>query len=1719
MSSILTKTIANSSNFGRRIDMSNDGTYYVVSYVDTGDNFGRVALYKNNNLIYTFDNNDTTLNYGQSATYGYDVVINGNANTNKIIIAMARYNAGRIFIYESTDDGTTFSQMNGSEFSVGVFNFGICMSISDDGYNLVIGSQSLTSSIYRYNGTIWEFKKSYSAPEGVAISGDGNTLAVGNVSSGFGEVSIFKTVDNWDNNVEFIISGPGSNQFGLSLDLNYDGTIIVIGARFGDDPNTTPLTGSNEGYVGVWELIGTHGDINSWQQKGSLIYGDNKDDQLYIVSTNSIGDKILIGTRPEGGDENNRTGYSKLYYYNNDWIPYNSNLVGDDDGTGDGIGDYFGSALDLSKNGNKLIIGSQGHTNNVGLILISEKVNLSNNSINSFNSIGDIIGIFSPIDAGSESNYTYSLEDNSNYPDNTSFTIENLPSNLNGNLKANSVFNSSIKNEYLINVRVTDSQLKYLDRLFIININSNYISFEALPNKYKPCLAKFIYNDIGTGRDYRLNLLFQKINVSSIKVSVVSVHRDGEIYEPDALLATTLPIQTNLRNKYEGIYTLTGSTYVKGSEEIGFYLNNPTNNYNIKIINNDTDIMDTDRLTELISLDQQNIVSGFNPSYITKYFNGDTSIFNDFLTERNTFYYNNIAETSLDSLNILSNTLEIPYNIINKDFYFTRVKDTTLTKETQITFFLYFYNGNIVGDKLQLTDFINSQTYNIDLNTSNLKLFLNNEINLGTMNFSNSGKYFYKTFSSTDLAKFPPEIEYKLSIALTIDEFSEPLVLTTDYFINSLPISHTTTNENSTQINLINLTPNVTKNVSLGIKDNIFNLSSGLTIDNNKKYYLFAKYTFNNKPYYFHLKDFNGKDFASKTNFRFGFKKLLKFLINTATSVTIEVKNGLSVLESYPLNLSNVNIATKRKNVYNKEFLIRDKISDIEIVKSDLDLYDYYLTTRLDIRNEVFSVNYLYRFLINPTLNQDGTYSSSSIIYSLNFTTYSQSYTTGSGGNFLYYGVYYTSNALTENYTSLSPTFDYKNKNIIIPLFDYDTELRKVVFELNPVIEELTVVPPEQVEETIQTNILEDETVTQENKDTVTTIEEVAKDNNLFVESTEVKLNETELKNNNVEKNNVKFVEAVDEGEDEPVANIDEESLGLASIAMTGTNRMNVNGKDVAQVATQNRLLKTEFEDRPRRGIILSKNIRRAIALILGSMVIKFIVTHTIINYELDNNEIPGDEIRQLNYSLRAVRVWSKNNFTAEALPIEYQNSSNDIKELYKIVLPVENRGNYYDILIYDEEYFDILQANEEYIITINGNKQFNLVFTINTNKNILGYDFTDNILNVSFQSSLFVNNYLYFLLNKFSNLTNVTEYFREFNNVVKSINDIVNYDKINYIYTEDNQIIVNNKTFLLSDIFDKKVLEFDGGEVVELFGLAYNGSGIVEIKKRDNIIYSEDLDLFIDLIETRFDNDFLNDELEITEFKEENLIQLEEFYQDKNIIKYNYLSSTQTITINSLDEINNYELLASSGINIDYLEIKYKNETIILDFRTLTYENLGVNIMITSKYIIIYNLRFLGSGGIGDITITPVVIPCFTNTCFILTPDGYKNVSILKENDIVITSDNRNIKIKKIFKTRILKNKEKPRLIKANQYGINKPFIDTYISKKHRYKIENRWTTPEQEKLSEKWKQEILEYFHIQTENYNNDILMVNGLEMETWDGKIPGDIKLRKKKIYKFK
>ena len=149
----------------------------------------------------------------------------------------------------------------------------------------------------------------------------------------------------------------------------------------------------------------------------------------------------------------------------------------------------------------------------------------------------------------------------------------------------------------------------------------------------------------------------------------------------------------------------------------------------------------------------------------------------------------------------------------------------------------------------------------------------------------------------------------------------------------------------------------------------------------------------------------------------------------------------------------------------------------------------------------------------------------------------------------------------------------------------------------------------------------------------------------------------------------------------------------------------------------------------------------------------------------------------------------------------------------------------------------------------------------------------------------------------------------------------------------------------------------------------------------------------------------------------------------------------------------------------------------------------------------------------------------CLTDTCDVLTPNGYVNVKDLSIGDLVTTPEDKNVKITKVMKptTHVSMGKAYPHFIPKNSLGENKPAKDTFISKNHAYKSGDEWLCGQFniEHNAINWDQDFVTYYNIMTEDYPKHTLVVNGVEMESWGGyehnkpETHVNIKLRREKL----
>ncbi|HLV39083.1 T9SS type A sorting domain-containing protein [Xanthomarina sp.] len=208
---------------------------------------------------------------------------------------------------------------------------------------------------------------------GLSLSADGTIVAVGadlydvnGVDSG--HVRVFKNINNvWTQIGDDIEGEAAGDNFGFSLSLSADGTIIAIGAY---------LKNNYTGQVRVFENIN-----NVWTQIGDDINGDNTDDNFAAsLDLSADGSTIVIGAY---GYDESEYGQAKVFEnINNVWTQKGQTLIGD--------GDYsiFGFTTSISSDGNIITISapnSGGSNPQIGNVRIYEYLN------NSWNQLGNTI--------------------------------------------------------------------------------------------------------------------------------------------------------------------------------------------------------------------------------------------------------------------------------------------------------------------------------------------------------------------------------------------------------------------------------------------------------------------------------------------------------------------------------------------------------------------------------------------------------------------------------------------------------------------------------------------------------------------------------------------------------------------------------------------------------------------------------------------------------------------------------------------------------------------------------------------------------------------------------------------------------------------------------------------------------------------------------------------------------------------------------------------------------------------------------------------------------------------------------------------------------------------------------------------------------------------------------------------------------------------------------
>jgi hypothetical protein len=331
--------------------------------------------YKGSTVVFDYDpatgawGQVGTVIVGPSGSYsGNNIELSNDGSRVAIGAKSDRGDRGSVFIYEF--DGTNWNMLGSAiQGTIQQGEAGSGLALSGDGSTVAVGSPSANSSngyvsVHRYNaetktwdtlGTPFESQTKSRIGGAVALSLDGNRVVMGGRIHDVGQfdyagvVRVYDLVDgDWQLSGE--LSGLDYyDRFGDDVDISDDGTRIMVGA-FTSDGQFSTNDKRDIGQVTVWEQSGS-----GWIEIGNIV-GEKQSDQLgSSVKMSGDGNVIIMGV-PGSDDNGPNAGGIKVQI----WNPDNNEFqpVGVDVG-GECGSDKFGESVAINVDGSRIIAGSR----------------------------------------------------------------------------------------------------------------------------------------------------------------------------------------------------------------------------------------------------------------------------------------------------------------------------------------------------------------------------------------------------------------------------------------------------------------------------------------------------------------------------------------------------------------------------------------------------------------------------------------------------------------------------------------------------------------------------------------------------------------------------------------------------------------------------------------------------------------------------------------------------------------------------------------------------------------------------------------------------------------------------------------------------------------------------------------------------------------------------------------------------------------------------------------------------------------------------------------------------------------------------------------------------------------------------------------------------------------------------------------------------------------
>jgi hypothetical protein len=376
----ITTGTAAADGFGDSVSISENGSRIAVGSTgdDTGGtNVGSVRIFDWNGTAWTQVGTDIT---GVTSPDGEGYTVWLSSDGSRVATAAANVtttgfgttSSGRARVFEYDTGTSDWVQMGTEIYGVLTSDLARQVSLSGDGTRLAIGSllgHTVNIAdvgcvrVFDWNGHEWaQFDESLflSSPgnadylgSSVALSRDGSTLIGGAYLDDVGGVTNAGSVKIWSvpaptwkqqgGDVQFTLADSGE-QFGRNASFSADGSRFVAGAwSYGPNQGAVEMFEFNTTTLD-WDSIGTITGVASTQYFG---FGN---------SMSADGSTIVVGAY----GANSFVGYVEVYDYGGGttWTKRGSTI------NGTSTSSYFGQSVDISADGDRIVIGAYG-TNKV----------------------------------------------------------------------------------------------------------------------------------------------------------------------------------------------------------------------------------------------------------------------------------------------------------------------------------------------------------------------------------------------------------------------------------------------------------------------------------------------------------------------------------------------------------------------------------------------------------------------------------------------------------------------------------------------------------------------------------------------------------------------------------------------------------------------------------------------------------------------------------------------------------------------------------------------------------------------------------------------------------------------------------------------------------------------------------------------------------------------------------------------------------------------------------------------------------------------------------------------------------------------------------------------------------------------------------------------------------------------------------------------------------